>query len=98
MSDVINHDWFLLGHPWAQSDYADFAVMAGSNDPHQGVMLFDMHDAMDDDELGGDTRRAIAAHIVHVHNNYIRLLTIATKHCPNDHHDFEEIKRIAGDW
>lgn len=29
--------------------------------------------------------------------NYRRLLTLATKHCPNDHRDFEEIKRIAGD-
>lgn len=73
--DVLNQDWFLLGQPWAQSDYADFAVMAGSNDPHQGVMLLDMHDAIDDDELGDDTRRAIAAHIVETHNNSIRELS-----------------------
>lgn len=26
-----------------------------------------------------------------------RLLVLATKHCPSDHHDFEEIKRIASD-
>lgn len=26
-----------------------------------------------------------------------RLLVLATKHCPNDHHDFEEIKQIAND-
>ena len=27
-----------------------------------------------------------------------RLLVLATKHCPQDHHDFEEIKRIASRW
>lgn len=26
-----------------------------------------------------------------------RLLTLATKHCPRDHHDWQEILRIAGD-
>jgi len=26
-----------------------------------------------------------------------RLLVLATKHCPSDHRDFEEIKRLAGD-
>lgn len=26
---------------------------------------------------------------------YERLLVLATKHCPNDHHDFQEIIRIA---
>ena len=26
-----------------------------------------------------------------------RLLTLATKHCPKDHHDWQEIQRIAGD-
>jgi FtsZ-binding cell division protein ZapB len=26
-----------------------------------------------------------------------RLLTLATKHCPREHHDWQEILRIAGD-
>lgn len=33
---------------------------------------------------------------IHLDKDYSRLLTLATKHCPNDHPDFEEIKRIAG--
>jgi len=73
--NVINQDWFLLGQPWVDSDQADFAVMAGSNDPHAGVVLFDMQNIMDDDDIGDDARRAIAAHIVETHNNSIRELS-----------------------
>ena len=26
-----------------------------------------------------------------------RLLVLATKHCPNEHHDFDEIRQLAND-
>jgi hypothetical protein len=41
--------------------------------------------------------RVIASGINDADADKDRLLVLATKHCPRDHHDWQEIMRIAGD-
>lgn len=66
-TDLLAMPWFILGQPWAHSDYAGTRILAGSPDPHVGAAVLDAYDV-----VGGysdvDTARALAEHIVLLHN------------------------------
>jgi hypothetical protein len=69
VADLLKQKWFLLGQPWTHSDQAGFAILAGDEDPHIGVFVADMQDYSD--AVDDETARAIAAHVVKLHNDSI---------------------------
>lgn len=66
-TDLLAQRWYLLGAPWATSDYAGTVILAGSEDPHIGTVVCDTYDAHSDD-ADLDAAREVAAHIVELHN------------------------------
>ena len=67
LNDLLAERWYLLGPPWATSDYAGTVILAGSDDPHIGTAVCDTYDMCSDD-ADLDTAREVAAHIVELHN------------------------------
>jgi uncharacterized coiled-coil protein SlyX len=70
--NLIEQEWFLLGQPWCHSEESGMDVLAGDEDPHRATMLFSTQNLDADDELDyketKEVSRAIAAHIVDLHN------------------------------
>jgi len=75
--DPITQTWYILGAPWANG--ADFGttIIAGSPDPHLATPIADMFIDWEDSERTEqkelDAARAIAAHIVDLHNQWRKL-------------------------
>lgn len=72
---VLRHTWYLLGAPWASSDQAGMTILAGHPDPNIGRLVCDTQALVDDAEFedeADDLARAIAAHIVDAHNEWLK--------------------------
>lgn len=67
MKDPLKQTWFLLGQPWTHSNDAGFTILAGDEDPHIGRAIIECQD-FSDDALDAETCRAIARHVVELHN------------------------------
>lgn len=64
---IVSQPWYLLDAPWAHSDYAGTMILAGSPDPHVGLVVCDTNDLLSG-EADVETARAVAEHIVDLHN------------------------------
>lgn len=71
--DILIEHWFLLEQPFTPSDLAGYTVLAGSSDPHIGVVVCDLQpiEWVNDDDVTAGEARAIATHIVDLHNSWI---------------------------
>lgn len=65
--DFLKEPWYLLDQPWCHSDNAGMGILSGNMDPHVGVVIADTQDVLGDN-YDNNTARAIAAHIVFIHN------------------------------
>lgn len=85
MTGVLKQRWYLLGQPWCHSDDAGTAILAGNMDPHVATHIADLDDLSylweESDELGEEEAkaqaRALAEHIVDVHNGFLNPWTDA---------------------
>lgn len=75
-NDILKLPWFTLGQPWASSDQAGTAILAGSPDPHAAIPVVDCDDLaylweedweMLEEEAKAKSRE-LADHIVELHN------------------------------
>lgn len=66
----VSMPWFILGPPWAISDYAGHTILAGSEDPNVGIAICDTYDFCEDYDI--ETARVIAQHIVDLHNKSLK--------------------------
>jgi len=77
MDNVLKQEWFLLGVPWCPSDLSGLVILAGSDDPHIATQLLDCDElrylAEEENDISEEeckqVFRAVAAHIVEIHNN-----------------------------
>ena len=71
---VLRARWYLLGAPWVLSAQAGMTILAGHPDPHIGILVCDTELGGGDDDIEGEAvgvARAIAAHMVEVHNEWL---------------------------
>lgn len=76
MVDECKQRWYLSQSPWFKYEHIGTNILAGSADPHIGVVVLDtlMFDPCDedDDDAASDRAllkaRAVAKHIVDIHN------------------------------
>lgn len=66
----VSMPWYILGPPWATSDYAGHTILAGSEDPNVGIAICDTYDFCEDYDI--ETARVIAQHIVDLHNDSLK--------------------------
>lgn len=80
MSDLINERWYVVGQPWGDGTW----INAGSEDPHGGQFVVDcnpLHDEGPSPEEAAD----IAAHIVMLHDAYLRAKAKQAAHRATDY-------------
>lgn len=61
------------------------------------MLMFEQPEPLD---LGHEAQKDLAwaaDEIIELSEKADRLLVLATKHCPKEHHDWQEVLRIAGD-
>lgn len=68
---IVSQPWYLLDAPWAHGDYAGTMILAGSPDPHVGLVVCDTNDLLSG-ETDVETARAVAEHIVDLHNDSVQ--------------------------
>lgn len=74
--NVLNQKWYLSGDPWFRWEHVGTVILAGSPDPHAGTVVADLlgYDEYEDESSDRklEQTRAIAAHIVDIHNASIQ--------------------------
>ena len=70
---LLTTRWYLIGQPWCHSSQSGTAILAGSEDPHAGTFVADTDVTdtecpVDYDNPDMQSARAIAQHIVDLHN------------------------------
>ncbi|MBK1732900.1 hypothetical protein [Thiococcus pfennigii] len=95
-TDILTQRWYLLGPPWACGRDAGLTVLAGDPDPHAAQIVADLElAALHTEENGhdGPTReamRAVAAHIVALHNAGLAGAALRSLAAPPQRRDEQE--------
>lgn len=69
--NILEMEWFTLEQPWCASEFSGMTILVGSNDPHVGRAICDIED-FSNGEISNDEARAIAQHIVDLHNKNLK--------------------------